>query len=107
MLYPNQPPPFIGTWSQVGGGKKNLKTGKRNSNITGKNSSKHKSKSNLVEGTSSRSNNLRLKNKPLSYFDLQNWRNYLNIRIKGIFSRNEHMPKQHSPCIITLDEVEI
>ena len=30
----------------------------------------------------------------------------VNIKIKGIFSRKEHMPKNHSPCIINLDSYE-
>lgn len=45
------------------------------------------------------------KNVPLSNFDHQNWCNYLNIKIKAIFSRNEHMPNNHSPCLIGLDEL--
>ena len=36
------------------------------------------------------------------------WIKYLKINnFKGIFSRNEHMPKpEHSPCIINLDDLE-
>ena len=41
--------------------------------------------------------------KPLSNIDLMRWCDFLRIRIKGIFSRDEHMPKDHSPCILNLD----
>ena len=36
------------------------------------------------------------------------WIKYFKINnFKGIFSRNEHMPKpKHSPCIINLDDLE-
>ena len=44
--------------------------------------------------------------KPLSNIDLTIWCKYLEIRIKGIFSRDEHMQKNHSPCIINLDDYE-
>ena len=49
---------------------------------------------------------MKFENKPLSNLDLQNWCNYLNIPIKGIFSKNESMSKHHSPCVINLDEFE-
>ena len=44
--------------------------------------------------------------KPLSNIDLSRWCDYLGIKIKGIYSGNEHMPKNHSPCIINLDDYE-
>ena len=45
-------------------------------------------------------------NKALSNYDLKNWCKYLGIFITGIYSRDEHMPKNHSPCIINLDEFQ-
>ena len=42
---------------------------------------------------------------PLSNFDLIDWCKYLKIPIKGIFSRNESKPYDHSPCIINLDDL--
>lgn len=63
----------------------------------------------IVEfNTSARSGNIKptFKNIPLSNIDLQNWCHYLNIKIKGIFSRNKHMPNKHSPCIIILDDYQ-
>ena len=49
---------------------------------------------------------LKFINKPLSNFDLINWCDYLDIPITGIYKRDEHMPKKHSPCIINLDELK-
>ena len=45
-------------------------------------------------------------NKPLNSYDLMNWCRYLGIYITGIYSRDEHMPKKHSPCIINLDDLK-
>ena len=46
-------------------------------------------------------------NKPLSNFDLLQWIDFLKIpNFKGIFARDEIMPRKHSPCIINLDELE-
>ena len=42
----------------------------------------------------------------MSNFDLQSWCDHLDIKIKGIFSTNTHMPKNHSPCIINLDDLQ-
>ena len=43
---------------------------------------------------------------PLSNHELMAWIKYLKIpNFKGIFSRNEHMLKKHSPCIINLDDL--
>ena len=44
--------------------------------------------------------------KPLSNIDLMRWCKYLKINIKGIYSRDDHMSKRHSPCIINLDTYE-
>ena len=83
-------PPFIGTWDQYNkflktGGlvlpkKKDLKTKKVN-------------KPTFIK-------------KPLSNIDLMRWCKYLKINIKGMYSRDEHMSKRHSPCIINLDSYE-
>lgn len=43
---------------------------------------------------------------PLSNIDLQNWSNYLDFKIKGTFSRNTYIPKNHSPCITNLDDYQ-
>ena len=46
-------------------------------------------------------------NKPLTNFDLLQWVNFLKIpNFKGIFARDEIMPRKHSPCIINLDSLE-
>ncbi|KAL9965715.1 hypothetical protein ACROYT_G029557 [Oculina patagonica] len=45
-------------------------------------------------------------NEPLNSIDLMRWCELLGINIIGIFSRDEHMPKKHSPCIINLDDLE-
>ena len=45
-------------------------------------------------------------NKALTSNDLMNWCRYLGISITGIYSRNEHMPGKHSPCIINLDDLK-
>ena len=42
----------------------------------------------------------------MSNFDLWDWCEELGIPLKGIFARNEKMGKNHSPCIINLDEIE-
>ena len=45
-------------------------------------------------------------NKPLSNFDLLQWVDFLKIpNFKGIFARDEVMPREHSPCIINLDSL--
>ena len=43
---------------------------------------------------------------PLSNFDLWDWCKELGIPLKGIFARNEKMGRNHSPCIINLDDIE-
>jgi len=47
---------------------------------------------------------MKFRDVPLSNFDLNNWCRYLNIPIKGIFSRNQRKPLHHSPCIINMDD---
>ena len=42
--------------------------------------------------------------KPLSNFDLENWCEYLNIPVKGIFSWNQRIKSNHSPCIINMND---
>ena len=42
----------------------------------------------------------------LSNFDLWDWCKQLGIPLKGIFARDEKMGKNHSPCIINLDDLE-
>lgn len=44
------------------------------------------------------------KDVPLSNIDLIKWCDYLQIPIKGIFSRNETKPLLHPPCIINMDD---
>ena len=86
MLIPYQPPPFLGTWENpVGIGVK--KTQRASGLLQGKQ---------LIQRNSAFRNNpvkLPLRNIPLSNIDLQNWYNYLNIKIKCIFSRNTHMSR--------------
>ena len=45
-------------------------------------------------------------NKPLNTYDLINWCEYLGIYITGIYSRDEYFHKEHSPCIINLDDLQ-
>ena len=47
---------------------------------------------------------MRFRDVPLSNLDLREWCRFLNIPIRGIFSRNEEKPLHHSPCIINLDD---
>ena len=42
---------------------------------------------------------------PLADLHLLRWCQYLQIPIKGIFSRDEIMVKKHSPCIINMDDL--
>ena len=42
---------------------------------------------------------------PLTDYDLQRWCQYLKIPIKGIFARDEIHVKNHSPCIINMDDL--
>ena len=64
----------------------------------------------IQEYSSSRSNSvtaptIKFSNHPLSNHELLQWCDKLGIKICGIYSRNEYMPKKHSPCIINLDEL--
>ena len=64
---------------------------------------------NLEFSTRFRSNFLKPKSKDisLSNHDLMEWIKYLQIpNFKGIFSRDAHMPNNHNPCIINLDEMQ-
>ena len=47
---------------------------------------------------------IEFKHTPLSNIDLKKWCDFLRIRIKGIYSRNEPRPLSHTPCIINLDD---
>ena len=96
-LMPYQPPPFIGTWeNRVGMGVK-----KRPRSVTRK-------KKPIQRNSTLRNNPVKppFKNIPLSNLGLTNWCNCLDIKIKGIFSRNTHMPNKQSPCIINLDDYQ-
>ena len=76
------PPPFYGQWG-MGSKKKKQKKGKGASKMP------------------------KFVNKPLSNVDLTKWIRYLRIQnFKGIYSRDETIPKNHSPCIINLDSLE-
>ena len=95
MPFPYRSPPVVGSWDNpVGMGVKGqgLLLGKKQP---------------IQPHTYSRSNILKPEfvNEPISNIDLKKWCDYLNIKINGIFSRNEHMPKNHCPCIIKLDDV--
>ena len=57
------------------------------------------------EYSSSGSNSLKFSNHPLSNHELLQWCDKLGIKICGVYSRNEYMPKKHSPCIINLDDL--
>ena len=86
MLMPYQTPPFLGTWENpVGMGVK--KTQRARGLLQGKQP---------IQRNSAFRNNpvkLPLRDIPLSNIDLQNLYNHLNIKIKGMFSRNTHMSK--------------
>ena len=58
----------------------------------------------IQEYSSSGSNSIKFSNHPLSNHELLQWCDKLGIKICGIYSRNEYMPKKHSPCIINLDD---
>ena len=48
---------------------------------------------------------LKFRDVPLWNVNLQNWCKFLGIAMKGIFSRNEIKPLNHSPWIINLDDL--
>ena len=93
-----RPPPFVGNWGR--GAKK--KIGERTSAGIEKSIQQHpNSRSDFV------SVRPKFVNKPLSNFDLLQWVDFLKIpNFKGIFARDEIMPRKHSPCIINLDSLK-
>ena len=91
------PPPFIGTWDKTGYGKK--KSIKSRERFTTRRQQP------IQEYSSSGSNSLKFSNHPLSNHELLQWCDKLGIKIYGIYSKNEYMPKKHSPCIINLDDL--
>ena len=100
-----RPPPIVGNWEQAtswgrGMGKKKIK-GRRTSAGIEKPIQQHpNSRGDIVKKP-------KFVNKPLSNFDLLQWVDFLKIpNFKGIFARDEVMPREHSPCIINLDELE-
>ena len=93
------PPPFFGTWGQ--GMKKKIKRERAAVGI----------EKSIQQHPNSRSDFVSVKpkfvNKPLTNFDLLQWVDFLKIpNFKGIFARDEIMPRKHSPCIINLDSLE-
>lgn len=48
---------------------------------------------------------MKFKDVLLSNYELINWCKYLDIPIKGVFSRNEEKPLPHSPCIANMDDL--
>ena len=95
-----RPPLFFGNWGQ-GMEKKKIK-GRRTSAGIEKPIQQHpNSRGNIV------SVRPKFVNKPLSNFDLLQWVDFLKIpNFKGIFARDEIMPRKHSPCIINLDSLK-
>ena len=94
------PPPFFGTWGQ---GMKKKKIQRERAFAGGKKP--------IQQHPNSRSDFVSVKpkfvNKPLTNFDLLQWVDFLKIpNFKGIFARDEVMPREHSPSIINLDSLE-
>ena len=115
LQVPRKPPPFIGTWDKTGYGKKKKKSIK-SGNPEGTASRKRfttRRQQPIQEYSSSGSNSVtavrapavKFSNHPLSNHELLQWCDKLGITICGIYSRNEYMPKKHSPCIINLDDL--
>ena len=101
-----RPPPFFGNWGR--GMKKKIKRKRAAAGIE-KSISKHpNSRSDFVsEKLSEAKPKPKFVNKPLTNFDLLQWVDFLKIpNFKGIFARDEIMPRKHSPCIINLDSLE-
>ena len=101
-----RPPPIVGNWEQAtswgrGMGKKKIQKRRRTSAGIEKPIQQHpNSRGDIVKKP-------KFVNKPLSNFDLLQWVDFLKIpNFKGIFARDEVMPREHSPCIINLDELE-
>ena len=94
-----RPLPFFGNWGQ-GMGKK-IKRRRTSAGIEKSIQQHPNSRSDFV------SVRPKFVNKPLTNFDLLQWVNFLKIpNFKGIFARDEIMPRKHSPCIINLDSLE-
>ena len=101
-----RPPPIVGNWEQAtswgrGMGKKKSKKGE--GLLLGEKSpfNQHLNSRGVIVKKP------KFVNKPLSNFDLLQWVDFLKIpNFKGIFARDEVMPREHSPCIINLDELE-
>ena len=98
LQVPRKPPPFIGTWDKTGYGKKKSIKSRQRFTI--------RQQQPFQEYSSSGSNSIKFSNHPLSNHELLQWCDKLGIKICGIYSRNEYMPKKHSPCIINLDDLE-
>lgn len=109
-MVPYRPPPFLGTWNNpVGMGVKKKKISKKTTRKRSINRNVwNTTKQNMEFSTTTRKNILKPKfvDIPLSNHELMAWVNCLEIpNFKGIYSRNEFMPKKHSPCIINLDDM--
>ena len=106
LQVPLKPPPFIGSWDKTGYGKKKKSIKSRGGFTT-------RRQQPIQEYSSSGSNSItavrapavKFSNHPLSNHELLQWCDKLGIKICGIYSRNEYMPKKHSPCIINLDDL--
>ena len=98
-----RPPPFVGNWGR--GMKKKKIKGRRTSAGIEKSIQQHpNSRSDFVSKAKPKP---KFVNKPLTNFDLLQWVDFLKIpNFKGIFARDEIMPRKHSPCIINLDSLE-
>ena len=59
----------------------------------------------IQEHSSFGGDSLKFSNHPLSNHELLQWCDKLGIQICGVYSRNEYIPKKHSPCIINLDDL--
>ena len=100
-----RPPPIVGNWGR-GAKKKNRR---RTSAGIEKSIQQHpNSRGNIVSAKLSEAKpRPKFTNKPLSNFDLLQWVDFLKIpNFKGIFARDEVRPREHSPCIINLNELE-
>ena len=79
------PPPFIGTWDKSGYGKKKIiKSSQRFTTWR---------QQPIQEYSSSGSNSIKFSNHPLSNHELLQWCDKLGIKICGVYSRNDYMPK--------------
>ena len=110
-----RPPPIVGNWEQAtswGRGMGEKKSKKGEGLLLGSKSpfQQHpNSRGDIVKLSKAKLSEAKPKftNKPLSNFDLLQWVDFLKIpNFKGIFARDEVRPREHSPCIINLDELE-